>query len=64
MRHHLSMAHGSLCELETHMLIASRLGYLGPDDTRKFEQHAGEVGRLIRGVMLRIDRNRENRGFG
>ncbi|HET7092932.1 MAG TPA: four helix bundle protein, partial [Thermomicrobiales bacterium] len=28
-RHHLSMAHGSLCELETHVIVAQRLGYEG-----------------------------------
>jgi four helix bundle protein len=64
MRHHLSMAHGSLCELETHMVVAVRLGYLGPEDLEEFERVSGEVGRLIRGLMLRIDRKRHNREVG
>ena len=31
--HHLSMARGSLLELETHILITVRLGYLQPKET-------------------------------
>ena len=35
--HHLSMANGSLMELETHFLIAGRLGYLNAEPGR-FDQ--------------------------
>jgi four helix bundle protein len=39
--HHLSIAHGSLCELETQLLIAHDLAYLaGPDTDRLMEQAA------------------------
>ncbi len=62
MRHHLSIAHGSLCELETHLLVAARPGYVDSDDLAAFERLAGEVGRLVRGRILRIDRDKEKRG--
>ena len=45
--HHVSIAHGSLCELETQLLIAKRLNHL--DDTALDEQSA-EVGRILQGL--------------
>jgi four helix bundle protein len=33
LRYHLSIAHGSLCELETHVLLAQELGFTGVTDT-------------------------------
>jgi four helix bundle protein len=49
--HHLSIAMGSLHEAETHLLIAGRLGYSSADDTAGPLTLAGEVGRLIGGLM-------------
>jgi four helix bundle protein len=49
--HHLSIAHGSLREVETYLHIAMRLDYC---DTSSFEAimaEATEVGRLMRGLM-------------
>ena len=51
---HLAIASGSLAELETQIEIASRLGYLLPDDEIVVEQ-ANEVGRMLsalrRGIL-------------
>jgi four helix bundle protein len=55
---HLSIAYGSLTELETHIQIAHRLGYLNDDETRRLLQRAGEVGRLLNG-LLRFLRRRK-----
>jgi len=48
--HHLSIAHGSLAELETQALVAQRLGYLPPDTVNHLLDCASEVGRLINGL--------------
>lgn len=49
--HHLSVANGSLMELETHFLIASRLSYLKADDVAVFLSHTGELGRMLAGLI-------------
>jgi four helix bundle protein len=61
MRHRLSIAHGSLCELETHFVIAQRLGFISSAELADFERLSGEVGRLVRGLILRIDRDAQGR---
>jgi four helix bundle protein len=48
---HLSIAYGSLREVETQFLIASRLGYLTMPQVDLVMQKAGEVGRLLNGLM-------------
>ena len=49
--HHLSLAHGSLCEAETQLLIAYRLGYMGQPAIEPLLHRAAEVGRLTRGLI-------------
>jgi len=46
----LSIAYGSLRELETQLLIAERLGYMGERELDLLMTSAGEVGRLINGL--------------
>jgi four helix bundle protein len=48
--HHLSIAHGSLCEIETHLIIARNVGYLSDSQLTSLLQQADEVGRLIRAL--------------
>jgi four helix bundle protein len=48
---HLSIAYGSLAELETHIQIARRLNYLKDDEERRLLQRTGEVGRLLNGLL-------------
>jgi four helix bundle protein len=52
--HHLSIAHGSLVELETLLTVAVNLGYLKPGRTQAIEQQSEEVGRLVRALMCRL----------
>src|SRR5262249_17922121 len=47
---HLSISLGSLCELETDLLLASRLQYLTPAVVSELKSKAAEVGRLINGL--------------
>jgi four helix bundle protein len=48
--HHLSIAYGSLREVETQVLIAQRLGYHQKDITDNIMAGTAEVGRLINGL--------------
>src|SRR5574340_1194892 len=46
----LSIAHGSLREVETQTYIANRLGYLTDHATAAVLESASEVGRLLNGL--------------
>src|SRR3977135_2565893 len=48
---HLSISYGSLREVETQTLIAARLQYLTKERCREILEMAGEVGRLLNGLM-------------
>jgi len=51
---HLSIAYGSLREVETQILIAARLGYATKEMTSGVMNLAGEVGRLLNGLMASL----------
>ncbi len=53
----LSVAHGSLREVETLMMIAHRLNYLSPKDVTAILELAAEVGRLLQGLMKSVEKN-------
>lgn len=48
--HHLSIANGSLMELETHLLLLNRLSYLTVDRTETALALAAEVGKMLAGL--------------
>ena len=54
--HHLSIAYGSLLEVETQAQIAQRLGYVGYEGCDEILQATGEVGRLLSGLMNSLTR--------
>ena len=49
--HHLSIAHGSRCELETLLLIAFDQGYASKPDIESLITQSEEVGRILRGLL-------------
>lgn len=53
---HLSIAYGSLLEMETQMLIGLRLGYLAPAVCGNILEKSGEVGRILNGLMASLPR--------
>lgn len=53
-RQALSVAHGSLREFETHVMLALRLAMLSQPDSDRLLQRAAEVGRLISGLARGI----------
>ena len=54
--HHLSIANGSLMELETHILVAGRLSYVNQQQVDAVLQLTGTVGRLLAGLIRSLKR--------
>ena len=50
----IAIALGSLAELETQLLIAHRLGCLAEHDWNSTEEHAGEIGKMLRGLHKKL----------
>ena len=55
-RRFLSIASASLAELETHLLLSSRLDLIANEAVEPVISHAGEVGKIIRGIDRAIAR--------
>ncbi len=49
--HHLSVARGSLAELETHIALAVRLGFAERDEAVVIWDLAQEVGKMMSGMV-------------
>ena len=54
--HFLSIAKGSLSEVETQIAIALRLGYVKAADTARLDGLAAEVGKLLNGLSRSIEK--------
>ena len=54
---HLSIAYGSLAELETHVLLAERLKYIQKDHLDRIISKTAEIGRMINGLQRSLKRN-------
>jgi four helix bundle protein len=55
---HLSIANGSLKELETHLLIAGRLHYIKDDEIIPALEGCSEIGRMLAGLMRKLRQKR------
>ncbi len=53
---HLSIARGSLMEVQTQLEIAARLRLLTPPDHQILQDHTNTVGRLLNGLIRSLDR--------
>jgi four helix bundle protein len=53
---HLAIARGSLCEVETQVLIAGRLAYLDEEIVRHLVRASAEIGKLINGLSNSLSR--------
>jgi four helix bundle protein len=51
----LSIAHGSLTELETHLLIAFRIGYLNNQQMETIQKQLDCVGRLLTAIRKSLN---------
>ncbi|HEX3143540.1 MAG TPA: four helix bundle protein [Pyrinomonadaceae bacterium] len=53
---HLSIAYGSLREVETQAMIAQRLKYVAGANVKSVIDKAGDVGRLLNGLMSALEK--------
>ena len=53
-RYHVLVAQGSLCELQTPIDLAMRLGYATAEQFEEFTHHAEEVGQLVGGLARHL----------
>ncbi len=53
---HLSIAYGSLCELQTQMIISHKLNYLNQQTYERFEDASASVARLVNGLANSLRR--------
>jgi four helix bundle protein len=55
--HFLSMAHGSLSEVETQVEVARRLGYITEEEHARVFQCSSEVGRIVVGLIKSLEKH-------
>lgn len=53
---HLSIAYGSLAELETHIQIAERLNYIDMKQSNQLLSKTAEVGRMLNGLRRSLEK--------
>jgi len=53
--HRLSIAYGSLLEVETQLIIAQRLGYADSKTTQSLLESSAEVGRTMNGLVNKLE---------
>jgi four helix bundle protein len=54
---HLWISHGSVRELETHVMLAERFGYLASDEAVRLLDRLAAVGRLVRALLRGVERD-------
>lgn len=59
---HLSIAYGSLAELETHIQIAERLTYIDMNQLKKLLDKTAEIGRMLNGLRRSLEKGSVVRG--
>ena len=57
---HIAIAYGSLMELETHIQIAGRLGYMPNQEVNRLLELTGNVGRMINGLRKALQSKTRN----
>ena len=60
--HHLSMARGSLAELETHVTVAVRPGFIERDEAMEVWNLSQEVGKMLNRLVQSLDHRKEIEG--
>ena len=53
---YLSIAYGSLAELETHVLIAERLRYIDKNQSKGLLDQTAELGKMINGLKRSVEK--------
>jgi four helix bundle protein len=55
---HVSIAYGSLAELETHIEIAKRLGYIAAETAVELIDKTSTIGRMLNGLRRSLEKKR------
>jgi four helix bundle protein len=55
--HHLSIARGSLMELQTHLIIAGKLGYMNKTQASPAWRKSESVGRMLTRLMISLQKS-------
>jgi four helix bundle protein len=58
--HSLYIAYGSICELQTQILLAGELGYLKPEEGNGLLQSAGDAERLTKAFIRALEKKRRS----
>ena len=53
-RHHLSIARGSLLEVEAQLLLCERLGYLKHDETAPLLDEVEQIAKMLAGLIAKL----------
>jgi len=56
----LYISYGSLCELETQILLASDLDYIGAEKIEIFQKEMGDVERMLKGLIKSLENKHSN----
>jgi len=56
---HLSIANGSLKELETHLIIAGRFHYVKENEILPALEDCSEIGRMLSGLIQKLRQNQK-----
>ncbi|SMD06078.1 four helix bundle protein [Rhizobium sp. RU36D] len=59
--HHLKIAQGSLKELETHLILSSRLNLISADRVEKVITLSEEIGKMLRSLIRSLQDERNDR---
>jgi four helix bundle protein len=62
--HHLSIAYGSLMELETHLQIAERLGYISTDTVKATLSETERLGRMLNALKRSLQSKQRKKVSG
>ena len=60
--HHLSIANGSLKELETHLLIGKRLSYFEYKEIQPILDKCDEIGRMLNSLIEKLTERKKKLG--
>jgi four helix bundle protein len=58
---HLKFAQGSLKELETHLILSSRVGIAAPDTVASLMKASDEIGKMLRSLIRSLQDGRNER---
>jgi four helix bundle protein len=60
--HHLSIAAGSVAELETHLMLSQRIGFLSEGELARLLDPTEEVGKMLTGLRQSLKAKMRDRG--